>query len=90
MKDSQGQEKETCCLELFKQLERLKKGIELVLLLLLKRIRRTVIACVDRTDFFSNGKWCVEKIQAIIDLHVRLHKAIGAKTQEEKVNFYCW
>ena len=56
----------------------------------LKRIRRTVAVHVDDVDFFSNGKWCVEKIQAIIDLHMRLCEAIGAKMQEEKVKFYCW
>ena len=54
----------------FKQLERLKKGVELVLPLSLKRIRRTVIAYVDDADFFLNGKTYVDKIQAIIDLYV--------------------
>ena len=73
----------------FKQLERLKKGVELVLPLSLKRVRRTVIAYVDDADFFSNGKHCIQKIQEIIELYVRLYEATGAKIQEEKVNFYC-
>ena len=63
----------------FKKLERLKKGVELVLPLSLKRIRRTVIAYVDDADFFSNGKFCIKKIQELIDLYVRLYKATGAK-----------
>ena len=35
----------------FKKLERLKKGVELILPLTLKRTQRTVIACVDDADF---------------------------------------
>ena len=73
----------------FKQLERLKKGVELVLLLSLKRIRRIVITYIDDTDFFLNGKTCIDKIQAIIDLYVQLYEATGVKIQEEKVKFYC-
>jgi len=74
----------------FKKLERMKKGVKLILPITLKRIRRTVIAYVDDADFFANGKDCVAKIKEIINLYVRLYKATGAKIQEEKVKFYCW
>ena len=74
----------------FKKVERMKKGVELILPLTLKRIRRTIIAYVDDTDFYTNGKDFIEKIKEIIDLYVRLYEATGAKIQKEKVKFYCW
>ena len=37
-----------------------------------------------------NGVNCIERIQEIINLYVRLYEAIGAKIQEEKAMFYCW
>ena len=74
----------------FKKLEQLKKGIEIILSITLKRIRRTVIAYVDDADFYSNGKNCIKKIIEIIELYVMLYEATGAKIQEEKVKFYCW
>jgi len=74
----------------FKKLERMKKGAELILPITLKRIRRMVIAYVDDVDFFANRKDCAVKIKEIIDLYVQLYEATGAKIQEEKVKFYCW
>ena len=56
----------------------------------LKKVRRTQIAHVDDTDFFSNGKDCVERIKIIINLYAKLYEATGAQVQEEKVKFYCW
>ena len=74
----------------FKKLEQMKKGVELILPMMSKRIRRTMIACADDTNFFANREKFIEKIKEIIDLCVRLHEATEAKTQEEKVKFYCW
>ena len=74
----------------FKQIKRLKKGIELILPITLKRIRQSVIAYLDYTDFFSNSQVCIAKIQEIIDMYVKLYEATSAKIQEEKVKFYCW
>ena len=74
----------------FKCLERLKKGVELILAITLKRVRRTIIAYVDDADFYSNRKDCITKIQEIIALYVKLYEATGARIQEEKVMFYCW
>ena len=68
----------------------MKKGVELILPITLKRIRRTVIAYVDDADFFVNEENFKKKIIEIIDLYVRLYEATGAKIQEEKVKFYWW
>ena len=74
----------------FKELEKMKKGLSLMLLLAAKKVRRTQIACVDDTDFYANGLDCAQLMQEIIDKHVKLCEATGAKIQEEKVKFYCW
>jgi len=74
----------------FKHLERLKKGVELILPITLKQVRRTVIAYVNDANFYSNGKDCITKIQEIIALYIKLYEVTGARIQEEKVIFYCW
>ena len=53
-------------------------------------MRRTQVAYVDDTDFFSNGENYEAMIQAIIDMYVKMYEATGARIQEEKVQFYCW
>ena len=74
----------------FRELEVLKKGVELILLLSSKKVRRTQIMYIDDADFFSNRKDCIKQIQMIIDMYVKLYEATEAKVQEEKVKFYCW
>ena len=63
----------------FRELEGLKKGVELILLLSSKKVWRTQIAYIDDADFFSNRKDCIKQIQIIIDMYVKLYEATGVK-----------
>ena len=51
----------------FKALERLKKGVEIILPITLKRIRRTVIAYVDDADFFLIEKIALLKFMKLLN-----------------------
>ena len=75
---------------MLRKLEGLKKGIEIVLPISLKKVRQTQIACVDDKDLFLIGEQCTKKMQETIKSCVKLYEATGAKTQEEKVMFYFW
>ena len=48
----------------------MKLGIVVDLLLTVKRVRRTMVACVDDIDFFANCEECVANMQKIINLSV--------------------
>ena len=64
-------------------------GLEIILLLMLKRVRRTQVVYVDDVDFYFNVEDSKEKTKEIVDLHVNLHETTRAKIQEEKAVFYC-
>ena len=45
-------------------------------------IQQLAIEFVDDTDFYTNGLNCEVKMQLIMDLHTKLYKATGGKTQQ--------
>ena len=68
----------------------MKKRLEVYLPLSVKRVRSCQVAYVNDTDFYANGSKCIEIMQEILEMHIRLYEATGAKIQDEKVRFYCW
>ena len=56
----------------FKRLEKMKKGLEVYLPLTVKRVHRYYVAHVDNTDFYANGSKCIEIMQEILEIYIRL------------------
>ena len=73
----------------FKRLEKMKKGLEVYLPLTAKRVCRCQVVHVNDTDFYANGSKCIEIMQEILEMHIRLYEVTRAKIQDKKVKFYC-
>ena len=75
---------------IFKHLEELNLGVNILTPLLKRIFIRLAIAFVDNIDFYTNDKDFNRKIQLLIDIYTRLYKATKGKIQESKIMYYCW
>ena len=81
--------KNVTCL-IFKLLENLELGINMMSPAIARTIMRKIIAFVDDADFFSCGAHIREKSQKLITKYNKLHGATAGTGQLEKNNFYLW
>ena len=62
-------------------------GLEIILLLMLKRVRRTQVVYVDDVDFYFNVEDSKEKTKEIVDVYVNLHEKLELKSKKRKQCF---
>ena len=75
---------------IFKHLEELNLGVNVIIPLSKNNFICLAIAFVDDTDFYTNDTYFNRKMQQLMDIYTRLYEAIGGKIQESKIIYYCW
>jgi len=73
---------------IIKEVENEKLGVAMRLLIKNKSIQRTTITFIDDTNFYTNRKQYVAKIQAMINRYTSLYQVIGRAIQHEKSYSY--
>ena len=81
--------RDTSCL-IFKHLEELNLGVNVLTPLHKKTFNRLAIVFVDDIDFYTNDKDFNRKTQTLMDIYTHLYEATGGKIQESKIKYYCW
>ena len=75
---------------IFKKLENQNLGLIVKTSISHQDVVRSSITFVDDTDFYTNSRNFMEKIQEAMNTYTGLYEATGGKLQQTKIMFYYW